>query len=253
MTRRACAILAISALLGSSPLRAAQRAAAPVAEVELRQARPGQVQALCALSKALGLRVRVPRSGQTVRLEISAGSRQALDEGLRRLRREAGAAGVRVRVRWQTSTAPVLALSCRSSGIHPLVRAADGVVLATPEYHGTFSSLMKLTLENMGFPSPMKGKIVSLLGVAEGRIGAVKSLEHLRSVCGHIGSVVVPRVVSVARVRQAFDEHGNCLDPAADKDIRKLGLDLVRFIHEMRCPEVSFEEWVRQQQEAEAP
>jgi FMN reductase len=129
-----------------------------------------------------------------------------------------------------------------------LIRSADGVVLATPEYHGTFSSLMKLALENMGFPSPLKGKTVALLGVAGGRIGAVKSLEHLRSVAGHIGAVVVPKVVSVARVREAFDDQGNCLDPEVTKDIRGLGLDLVKFIHESRCPEVSFEEWVRRMQ-----
>ena len=126
-----------------------------------------------------------------------------------------------------------------------LVREADGVVLATPEYHGSFSSLMKLVLENMGHPSQLKGKTISLLGVAAGRIGAVKSLEHLRSVCGHIGALVVPRVISVAEVRTVFDKQGNCLDPAVDREIRGLGLDLVKFIHEMRCPEISFEEMVR--------
>lgn len=125
------------------------------------------------------------------------------------------------------------------------VREADGVVLATPEYHGSFSSLLKLVFENMGHPSPMKGKTVSLLGVAAGRIGAVKSLEHLRSVCGHIGALVVPRVISVAEVRTVFDQQGNCLDPEVDREIRGLGLDLVKFIHKMRCPEISFEEWVR--------
>lgn len=128
------------------------------------------------------------------------------------------------------------------------IREADGVVLATPEYHGTFSSLMKLALENMGFPSPMKGKTVALLGVAGGRIGAVKSLEHLRSVAGHIGAVVVPKVVSVARVREAFDSDGNVLDEEVARDIRNLGLDLVQFIHDLRCPEISFEEWTRRMQ-----
>ena len=129
--------------------------------------------------------------------------------------------------------------------LQELVGEADGVLLATPEYHGSFSSLMKLVLENMGFPSPIKRKTVSLLGVAAGRIGAVKSLEHLRSVCAHMGALVVPRVISVAEVREVFDEQGNCLDPEADQEIRSSGLNLVKFIHEMRCPEVSFEEWVR--------
>ena len=130
------------------------------------------------------------------------------------------------------------------------VGEADGVVLATPEYHGSFSSLVKLTLENMGFPSALKGKTIALLGVASGRIGAVKSLEHLRSVCSHIGALVVPRAISVARVRQVFDLEGRCLDPAVEQDLQRLAVDLVKLIHQMRCPELSFEEWARMNETA---
>src|SRR5215510_7841776 len=33
------------------------------------------------------------------------------------------------------------------------VKNATAVVLATPEYHGSLSSVMKLVIENLGFPS----------------------------------------------------------------------------------------------------
>src|SRR5215467_1396069 len=62
------------------------------------------------------------------------------------------------------------------------VTNATGVVLATPEYHGGFSSVMKLVIENLGFPSALAGKPVALLGVEAGAIGAIKSLENLRGV-----------------------------------------------------------------------
>ncbi len=67
------------------------------------------------------------------------------------------------------------------------VKDATGMVLATPEYHGTFSATMKLMIENLGFPSALAGKPAALLGVAAGRIGAIKSLEQLRGVCSHVG------------------------------------------------------------------
>jgi NAD(P)H-dependent FMN reductase len=35
------------------------------------------------------------------------------------------------------------------------VRDATGVVLATPEYHGSLSSVMKLVIENLGFSSAL--------------------------------------------------------------------------------------------------
>jgi len=50
------------------------------------------------------------------------------------------------------------------------VKNATAVVLATPEYHGSFSSVMKLVIENLGFPSALAGKPVALLGVAAGLI-----------------------------------------------------------------------------------
>ena len=50
------------------------------------------------------------------------------------------------------------------------VSNATGVIFATPEYHGSFSSLTKLAIENLGFPSVLAGKPVGLLGVAAGVI-----------------------------------------------------------------------------------
>jgi NAD(P)H-dependent FMN reductase len=34
-----------------------------------------------------------------------------------------------------------------------MVMEAGGVVLASPEYHGSFAAMTKLVIENMGFPS----------------------------------------------------------------------------------------------------
>jgi FMN reductase len=129
--------------------------------------------------------------------------------------------------------------------IQEAVANCDGILLATPEYHGSFSSSMKLIIENLGFPSTLKGKPIALLGVAAGRIGAIKSLEHLRSVCSHVGALVLPRTVSIARVRTVFDEKGQCLDPEVKKEIRNLAAELVKYVHEIICPKISMEEWVR--------
>ena len=46
------------------------------------------------------------------------------------------------------------------------ISRATGVILATPEYHGSMSSMMKLVIENLGFPSVLAGKPIALLGVA---------------------------------------------------------------------------------------
>jgi chromate reductase, NAD(P)H dehydrogenase (quinone) len=125
------------------------------------------------------------------------------------------------------------------------VRNATAVVLATPEYHGSFSSVMKLVIENLGFPSVLAGKPVALLGVAAGSIGAIKSLEQLRSVCSHIGGIVLPLPVSVPNVQKVFDASGRPLDPAIEKLIRSVATNVLNYIRQSICPSVTLERLLR--------
>jgi chromate reductase len=127
------------------------------------------------------------------------------------------------------------------------VQGASGLVLATPEYHGCFSSMLKLMIENMGFPSAMAGKPVALLGVASGQIGAIKSLEQLRGVCSHVGSIVLPGPVSVAGVNKVFDEEGRCLDPSIEKRVRGVATNLLDYLKQNVCPRMALEILVREQ------
>jgi chromate reductase len=129
------------------------------------------------------------------------------------------------------------------------VTSATGVVLATPEYHGGFAAVMKLLIENLGFPSLLAGKPVALLGVAAGQIGAIKSLEQLRSVCSHVGAIVLPGPVSVAGVQKLFDSEGHCLDKGVEGRIRGLATGLVDYIQGSVCPRMALEQMVRTQAE----
>jgi chromate reductase len=132
--------------------------------------------------------------------------------------------------------------SADATSLQQTVRQATGVILATPEYHGSFSSVMKLVIENLGHPSPLAGKPVALLGVAGGTIGAVKSLEHLRSVVSHVGGIVLPLPISVANVRNVFDTEGRCLDSGAERLIRSVGTNLLTYIEQNVCPRVTLEQ-----------
>jgi NAD(P)H-dependent FMN reductase len=125
------------------------------------------------------------------------------------------------------------------------VREASGVVLATPEYHGSFSSVMKLVIENLGFPSALSGKPVALLGVAAGSIGAIKSLEQLRGVCAHVGAIALPLPVSVANVQKVFAPDGTCQDQAVEKLVRRVGTGLLDYIRNNVCPRLQLERLLR--------
>ena len=138
------------------------------------------------------------------------------------------------------------------------VEGSLGVVIATPEYHGSFSAMTKLVIENLGFPSVLAGKPVALVGVAAGRIGAIKSLEQLRSVCSHVGALVLPGAVSVAGVRAAFElgalvlpgavsvaDEGNCTDEAVEDALRGIAGSLLEYVENYICPKYTLEAMVR--------
>ena len=131
--------------------------------------------------------------------------------------------------------------------LQPEIKLATGVILATPEYHGSFAAMTKFVIENLGFPSLLAGKPVALLGVAAGQIGAIKSLEQLRSVVSHVGAIVLPGPVSVAGVQKVFDQQGRCLDEIVEKRIRGVATNLLNYIHDSICPRVALEQVVRAQ------
>ncbi len=143
---------------------------------------------------------------------------------------------------------PLPGLEATSNSVSELqetIRDATAVVLATPEYHGSFSSVMKLVIENLGFPSVLGGKPVALMGVAGGSIGAIKSLEQLRGVCSHVGAIVLPGPVSVAHVRSAFNEDGECIDANVEGRLQGLAENLLGYIKSNVCPRMTLEAMVR--------
>jgi len=117
-----------------------------------------------------------------------------------------------------------------AEGIRELASAADGIIMATPEYHGSYSAVIKLIIENLGYPSVMEGKPTVLLGVAAGGPGATKAIEHLRSLSAHIGCMTLPKAVSVANAYRVFDKEGKCTDEDLVKRFHALGDALISSI-----------------------
>jgi NAD(P)H-dependent FMN reductase len=140
---------------------------------------------------------------------------------------------------------PGLGTTEDATRLREAIADAPGVVIGTPEYHGGFSAMAKLVIENLGLPSVLAGKPVALVGVAAGSIGAIKSLEQLRGVCSHVGALVLPGSVSVATVRKVFDAEGRCTDPHVEKALRGLAGSLVEYLNRHVCPLCTLESMVR--------
>lgn len=120
------------------------------------------------------------------------------------------------------------------------VRAADGVILGTPEYHGGYSGVLKNALDWMGFDE-FEGKIVGLVSVSGGMLGGAYAMESLRTVCRAVHAWVVPTQCGVPRAAKAFED----LDPSMQKRLRTVGEEVARFaaLHTSRASQRFLEEW----------
>lgn len=115
------------------------------------------------------------------------------------------------------------------------VRCADGILLGTPEYHGSFSGALKYALDLMG-NDEFENKVVGLVGVSGGRMGAVNSLSMLRTVGASLHAFVIPTTVSIPLASEAFDVDGNLHDPELTERVKMIGREVTQIaaLHKMR-------------------
>lgn len=90
------------------------------------------------------------------------------------------------------------------------VTHADGLILATPEYHGSISGMMKNALDYMN-PSHVSGKPVLSVSSAGGPVG-VSSLSHLQTIVRNLHGVNCPEWISIGFGSNRFDPNGRPLD-----------------------------------------
>jgi FMN reductase len=90
------------------------------------------------------------------------------------------------------------------------VKAADGLILATPEYHGSVSGVLKNALDLMGFEE-LSGKVAGLISVLGGQSNS-NALNDLRIILRWVHGWVIPEQIAVGQSWKAFGEDGKLLD-----------------------------------------
>lgn len=84
--------------------------------------------------------------------------------------------------------------------------ASDGVVIASPEYNSSVSSVLKNAIDwasrgedGKGSQEAFKGKKFALMSASPGRGGGARGLVHLRAILEDVGGIVVEKEVSISR------------------------------------------------------
>ncbi len=107
-------------------------------------------------------------------------------------------------------------------------QAAHGIILGSPEYHGSFSGILKYALDLMGFDE-FAGKMVVLVAVSGGKMGAANALTGLRTVGRALHAWVVPEQVSLSEGWRLFEADGRIKDVRLENALKEVGRQVARF------------------------
>lgn len=105
------------------------------------------------------------------------------------------------------------------------VKQADGLVLSTPEYHGSMSGILKNALDLMSFEH-LEGKVTGLMSVLGGQTNS-NALNSLRLVMRAVHAWVIPEQIAFGQVWNALDEDGNIVDEKLAERLNKFAESLV--------------------------
>lgn len=110
------------------------------------------------------------------------------------------------------------------------LRRADGIVLGTPVYHGTYSSALKAALDYCRFDE-FEDTPVGLLAVAGGRF-PTPALSHLRETCRVLHADVLSHQVGLPEAGDLFED-GAFVDAEFADRVDELG---TRVVHAAERP-----------------
>lgn len=110
------------------------------------------------------------------------------------------------------------------------LRAATGVIIGTPEYHGGYSGVLKNALDLTGF-AEFEGKTIGLLAVSGGRLGGINALNGLRAVGRNLHAWVLPAEVLIPDSGRQFNADGSPVNVELAARLRDLGRQVARFAY----------------------
>jgi chromate reductase, NAD(P)H dehydrogenase (quinone) len=120
--------------------------------------------------------------------------------------------------------------------LRSLMMAANGLLIASPEYNTSITPLLKNTIDWLSQSvngesdrAAFEGKVGGLMGASNGAFGTIRALPHVSMILANLGVLMLP-IVAVPAVAKAFDESGAMINERARRSLTALGARLANTI-----------------------
>ncbi len=105
------------------------------------------------------------------------------------------------------------------------VKAADALILSTPEYHGSVSGVIKNALDLMGFEE-LSGKVTGFISVLGGQPNS-NALNEMRVIMRWVHAWSIPEQIAIGQAWNAFDSEGQLKDKKLSQRFDEFAKSLV--------------------------
>jgi chromate reductase, NAD(P)H dehydrogenase (quinone) len=101
------------------------------------------------------------------------------------------------------------------------IRAAQGVIIATPEYNFSVPGVLKNALDWLSRQgSPLRWKPVGIMGASTGPVGTARAQYHLRQTLQHHEALLLPKPeIFVRNAQTLFSKSGELTDSDTGKHV----------------------------------
>ncbi len=104
------------------------------------------------------------------------------------------------------------------------VRAADGLLIASPEYNFAMPGTIKNAIDWLSRikPVPLRGKYGLLMSASTGQVGGIRGLWQLRVPLEGLGVLLYPDMYTLPWADKAFDDNGGLKEQERFDRLKKL-------------------------------
>ena len=113
-----------------------------------------------------------------------------------------------------------------------LLLECDAFLVASPEYHGTMSGVMKNTFDWM-YDKHVGGKVFGLMSTLGGVTNS-NTLNHMRITLRWLHAWPVPEQLAIGNVKEAFNEDGHLNDNSLNDRLRALVTSVLETSEKLR-------------------
>ncbi|MBC6993589.1 NAD(P)H-dependent oxidoreductase [Neolewinella lacunae] len=113
------------------------------------------------------------------------------------------------------------------------VLEAEKLAIFVPEYNGSYPGVLKLFLDGISvnaYSQNVKGKVIALVGIATGRAGNLRGMDHLADTIAHMGGWVLPNKLPISGVEHLLTD-GRLNDAATEKALLRHAEQLIAAHH----------------------